>query len=103
MNCQICGDRGVLRMRYRDGSPDDYGVCQCEPGQVLRNDRNADKATGYSLWMLWAAARGITYERVCLIEELLEDAELAKIPAAEGPSMVSRVADAVRTTKRPRL
>lgn len=100
--CPVCGDKGVCRVRYHDGAPDDYGVCRCAAGQALRDDRNAGVHTGYPLWMAWAARRGINQEHVGMVEDLLGIEQLATIPPADPRPTGSSIADALRT-KRPRL
>jgi hypothetical protein len=103
VNCPVCGDQGVLRVRYRDKSPDDFGVCLCAAGQALRVTKNARKDTDIPLWFLWAAQRGIPGARICRIEELLDRKELAAIPQGEAVDSVNAIADAMRTAPRPRL
>lgn len=77
MTCPLCGDRGVIRVRYHDGSPDDFGICRCARGLELRAPSH-----GYPLWWVWAARKRVAHERVFYVEELLEDDELTAIPAA---------------------
>jgi hypothetical protein len=102
MTCPICGDKGLVRIRYHSGDPDDFGVCRCETGQWYRDDRNAvGRPTGYPRWMIWAAQTQVPHERIALVEELLDDDELALIPTAtERPSL--SIAEVMRT-RRPRL
>lgn len=102
MNCPVCGDKGVVRVRYRDDSPDEFGVCLCAVGVVLRNDKNAGKRVGYPLWLPWAAREQVDLTRVLMVEQLLDDAELAQIPRAKEPQAVS-IAEAMNVNKRPRL
>lgn len=103
MNCPVCGDKGVVRVRYRDDSTDDFGVCLCGIGQGLRHDRNAlGKALNYFLWHIWAAREQVELSRMFMVEELLTDDELAAIPRAEMPAKTS-IAEAMNVNKRPRL
>ncbi len=102
MSCPLCGDKGVFKICYRDGSPTHYAVCLCQPGLALRNDRNANRRTGYPLWMAWAAAERIDCQSVVMAEELLDDTELAQIPRGPITTGTSEIADAMRT-RRARL
>lgn len=102
MTCPICADKGVTRVGYHDGSPTDYGICLCGEGQRLRNDRNAGRATGYPLWMVWAAQNQIPHERIAMVEDLLEDDALATIPRDDDALSPSTIADVMQTRK-PRL
>ena len=110
MSCPVCADRGIARIRYHSGDPDDFGVCLCAAGRPYRSERNgAGDLTPYGLWQVWAARAQVDPGRVFMIEELLDDAELAAIPRAGGAaavigtSSVTSITDAMRTTKRPRL
>lgn len=104
MSC--CNGKGVVRFRYHDGSPDEFGICLCQEGLELRDDHNAGRHTGYPLWNIWAAERQIPFERVGPIEEFLDDQELAAmfpdyqpgVPAASS----NQIAEAMRT-RSPRL
>jgi hypothetical protein len=103
MNCPVCGDRGVMRVRYQDGSLDDFGVCLCSAGMALRNDRNAVwKPLGYPLWHVWATREQVDLSRVLMVEQLLDEGELAQIPRGWLPQPVS-IAEAMNVNKRPRL
>jgi hypothetical protein len=93
MTCPICVDRGIVRVRYRDGSPDDFGVCRCVMGLRYREERD-----GCAVWMLWAAREQVPHEQVFLVEELLEDDELARIPVPAQRRVVS-IADAMDRDK----
>jgi hypothetical protein len=102
MSCPICAGKGVTRVNYHDGSPTDYGICLCEAGQILRSDRNAGRSTGYPLWMVWAAEREIPHERIAMVEDLLDEHELATIPREKTSASRRAIAD-VMISKRPRL
>jgi len=102
VTCRMCGDKGVFKICYRDGSPTHYAVCLCQAGVRLRDDRNAGRHTGYPVWMAWAAQRGIEMQSVVMVEELLDDAELAQIPRGGTPRPATTIADVMRT-RRPRL
>lgn len=102
MTC--CGGKGVIRIRYRDGGPDAFGVCLCAAGLRLRDDRNAGRHTGYPLWNVWAAQRGIDFDAVLMIEDLLDRVELiGMFPAAapmDPPALKpGAIAEAMRTHK----
>jgi hypothetical protein len=78
MNCAACEDRGVIRFRYHDGSPDEFGVCLCRAASGLRSNANAGKRTGIYGWHVWAAREQIDPARVFLVEELLDDDEMVR-------------------------
>jgi hypothetical protein len=94
-----CKGLGIVRIRYRDGSPDDFGVCICAAGQSMRDDTNSGKHTGYARWQIWAAREKVLPERVFMLEELVDADEL---PVVEIPKQVDAIAAAGRTRK-PRL
>jgi hypothetical protein len=103
VTCPVCGDKGLVRIRYEDGSPDDFGVCRCAVGQTMRNTRNGGRETGYSLWEVWAAREQVDPKQICLVEDLLEPHELARIPAPTAPAVAtSGIRDAMQT-RRPKL
>jgi len=103
MTCPICAGLGMVRVRYHDGSPDDFGICQCEGGQALRAASNARPGrTGWPLWTAFAASRDIPLERVSMVEDLLEEDDLARIPVAPAVGSRGSVA-ATMQTRRPRL
>lgn len=79
MSCPSCGDKGVIRVRYHDGSPDDYAICLCAVGLRMRDDTNGWKKTGYALWQVWAAREQIDPSRVWLLEELSTAQEIADL------------------------
>lgn len=101
MTCQACADRGIIRLRYRDESPDEFAVCACDAGQRLRTDRNTSH-TVLPLWRIWCAREGITEERVVMVEDVLDDEQLAAISTARPTIDRSSIADAMQT-RRPRL
>lgn len=109
MNC--CNGKGVVRFRFHSGEPDEYGICLCPAGLELRNDVNARRHTGYPLWNIWAAQRGIDFDRVGMLEEFLDELELAALfpnyqhedSTAPAPNVsTDQIADAMRT-RAPRL
>lgn len=103
MTCPLCGDKGVMRVRYHDGSPDAFGLCRCAIGLQMRSDRNAvGRHTGIPLWWIWAAQAKVDHSQVFHVEELLDDQELAGIPDTSAMPTTNNIADAMRT-KRPRL
>lgn len=103
MTCPVCGDKGVMRVRYHDDSPDAFGLCRCEVGLRLRSDKNAvGRSTGMPLWWVWAAEHQVNHAQVFNVEELLSDEELARIPAVSSAPQTQQLADTMRT-KRPRL
>lgn len=73
--CPHCGDKGMIRVPWSD-APDDFAICLCAVGMLMRDDRNAGKRTGYALWQVWAYREQIDPSRVFLIEEILTPAEL---------------------------
>lgn len=98
MSCPICGDRGVVRVRYRDGSPDDFGVCRCAAGERLRQLRRAAQVT--PLWQAWAARERVSPDAMVMAEDVLDEEELARIPRAESaPQASSSIAAAMQTQK----
>ena len=97
MSCPICGDCGVVRVRYRDGSPDDFGICLCAAGARLRRLRRVAQET--PLWQAWAARERVNPDAMAMVEELLDEAELARIPQAERGPVPSSIASAMQTHK----
>lgn len=75
MTCTTCGDRGVVRVNWKDAD-EDYGVCLCLAGAGLRSERNAGKPC-VAGWRVWAAQRGVGPARVVMIEDVLSPSELA--------------------------
>jgi hypothetical protein len=103
MTCPVCKGQGVVRVRYQDESPDDYGVCLCGDGLRLRVTRNANTETAYPLWLLWAAQRQIDQDHICRVEELLSKDELKDIPKPPDISTESDAIAAAMQTQKPRL
>jgi hypothetical protein len=109
-DCLQCNDKGVIRLRYEDGSPDDFAICLCEAARWFRSSQNGrGRHNDIPCWELWAAANGIDREHVALVEEFLEPDEIAaRFPwlvdtEPEPTSSVSAITDAMRTQPRPRL
>lgn len=103
MACPVCADKGLVRISYRSGEPDEFALCLCAAGAAWRNDRNAGRQT-FPLWHLWAAREEVEQERVGPIEEFYESDELARMfphlsaPAAAVASSLNEnaVIEAVR-------
>jgi len=100
-SCQVCGGTGIVRVRYHDGAPDAFGVCLCPAGRTMRNSKNAGKQTGVPLWLVWAAREQVDPAQIVMVEELLDDDELARIPRT-GTRPAATIAAAMQTRK-PRL
>lgn len=108
MSCQACGDKGIIRLRYHDGSPDEFGVCVCQAARWYRSDMNAGAHTGIFGWQVWAYREQVDPSRVFLIEELLDDDEMARTfpdwqPDAPIATSADDIAAAMRTRPGPRL
>lgn len=101
MTCPICGDKGMVRVRYRGGEPDEYGVCRCAEGQHLRIVTGKRNGPGWPAWTWTAVARGIPFEQVFMVEDILDEEDLARIPTAPSPTEPS-IASAMQTQKRRR-
>jgi hypothetical protein len=93
MNCPHCADKGIIRLKYHGGEPDEFAICLCSAGLAWRCDRNVGRAT-YPLWHVWAAREQVEQARVGLVEEFFEDAELRAL----FPSCAARTP---RTTPAP--
>ena len=78
MTCTVCGDKGILRLKYHGGEPDEFAICQCAAGQAWRCEQNGHRRT-YPLWHVWAAREQVEHERIGLIEEFFENSELARM------------------------
>lgn len=76
MTCTACGDRGIFRVSYHDGSPDDYAICLCAAGERMRIAKNNGRSVTPQ-WAVWAHQAGIDPARVAPMEDLLTDEELA--------------------------
>lgn len=87
MSCR-CGEKGLLRIRYESGDPDDLAICTCRRGQFYRQTFAQHPQAFYA----WVPDVGY----VGLIEEF--DDEPA-IEQAEDESFLA----AGRTVKPPRL
>jgi hypothetical protein len=98
--CGLCGDKGIVRVRYESGEPDDFAVCRCAVGIRMRTTQNAGRETGYALWEVWASREQVDPERIFLIEDVLPElavpSELKLVAARE-----SALLNASR--KKPRL
>lgn len=109
MTCQACQDKGIIRLRYHDGSLDEFGVCVCEAARWYRSDMNAGKHTGFFGWQVWAHREQIDPARVFLIEELLDADEIARQfpdwakPDETVAASATDIAAAMRTKPGPRL
>ncbi len=105
MTCPRCGDHGVFKVGYRDGSPTQFAICLCTAGLRMRDDRNAHRHTGSPLWMPWAASHQIPFDRVVMAEDVMDEAELAMVPrqdASAPAASATMIAEAMRT-KRAKL
>lgn len=76
MTCPHCADKGIIRMKFHSGEEDQFALCLCAAGQAWRNTQNAGRTT-YPLWHVWAAREQVPHERIGLIEEWNDEAELA--------------------------
>jgi hypothetical protein len=90
MNCEVCSDKGIVRVNWAD-APDDYAVCLCEEGLRLRVDRNHGKTVS-TLWMVWCAREQIDPSRMFLIEEVLTPDELTERELRKPPVSMNREA-----------
>jgi hypothetical protein len=97
VTCPLCADRGLVRVRYHDGAVDDFGICLCLAGQRYRSDPNV----GYPMWQLWAAREQVDLAHVWMVEDLLDEAELASVPRGQATTTAPTIAGVMRT-KRPR-
>jgi len=78
MACLACGDKGLLKINWAD-APEDYALCLCMVGQMMRSRQNISgrKATdGYPLWMLWCERERVAHDRVVKLEDALTADEL---------------------------
>jgi hypothetical protein len=86
MGCPVCNDKGLSRVCYRNGEPDDFAICLCDAGRVLRTTRNARRTTN-PLWHAVAAQRQIPIDAVHPLEDLYDAAELAVLfPYGTAPA-----------------
>lgn len=99
MTCLQCAGKGVFKVCYHDGSPTDYAICVCADGMRLRNDRNAQRPTGFPLWLAWAAAAGVDASAVVMAEEVLDEHELSIIPREAQTLPQSSIAAAMQTRR----
>src|SRR5262245_10890274 len=103
MTCPVCQDHGAVRVRYLDGTPDDYALCLCPVGLGLRLDIDGrGRRTKTPRWMPWAAALGLPFDRVGFLEDLIDPADLATTTYPPAAPPASRIAQAVRTRRAPR-
>jgi hypothetical protein len=74
MTCSTCADRGLVKVNWND-APEDYAVCLCPAGELLR----AVQVKGQQpAWRLEAARRGLDLERVVMLEDVCTPEELAQ-------------------------
>jgi len=105
--CPVCGDKGLVRVRFESGEPDRFGICLCEWGERLRVARNGRHATN-PLWQAVAAQRGIPLEAVVPLESLYDPEELAPLfpalapPAPPAETLEAALIAAGRTRRRGR-
>jgi hypothetical protein len=97
--CSLCGDKGMVRVRYESGDTDDLAICRCPVGVRMRTTQNAGRETGYALWEVWASREQIDPDRIFLIEDLMP--ELVIPESAVVASRESALLNASR--KKPRL
>ena len=74
VSCVHCADKGLTCLNWAD-APEDYAVCLCKAGQLMRQTGNHRKAT-VPLWRVWCAKWQVDPERVLLIEDVLSADEL---------------------------
>jgi hypothetical protein len=67
MTCATCGDKGIVRVRYEGGDPDEFALCLCAAGMAWRCDENAGRKT-YPLWHVWAYQNQVAHDRIHPIE-----------------------------------
>lgn len=108
MNCQACADKGIIRLKYHNGTPDEFGICVCSAGRWYRSDVNAGKHTGFFGWQVWAYREQVDPTRVFLVEELLDAAEMARMfpawqPEAPVGASTTHITEAMRTRPGPKL
>lgn len=103
MSCPLCDGKGVVRVKYESGEPDDFGVCVCGIGRQMLETRNAGRDTSFALWQVWAAKEQIDPETIFDLTDLLPPELLrqhSSVPRPEG-SRESALLNASR--KRPKL
>lgn len=83
--CAVCGDKGLVRVKYHGGEPDEFALCLCASGMAWRNDQNTGRQT-YPLWHVWAAREQVEHDRVGPIEDFYEPEEIAGMFPAPLPS-----------------
>jgi hypothetical protein len=100
--CGLCGDKGIVRVCYHSGEPEDFGVCVCPIGRHLLETRNAWTDTGIALWQVWASREQIPVERIFDLWDLMPADELGGgKPISIVKSRESALLNASR--KKPRL
>jgi hypothetical protein len=107
MSCTVCGDKGIVKVCYEDGTPADYAVCLCPASAWYRSDVNAGKHTGSYGWQVWAAREQIQPDCVFGLEDVYEPSELATmvLAALKEPTAETREAALIaagKTKKRTR-
>lgn len=103
MNCPLCGDHGIVRMKDHEGGEDEFAICLCAHGMAWRSDRNAvGNPSGYPKWLLWAAREQVNPALIVMVEDVADEADLARIPQPGSRPQTNAIADAMRT-RRARL
>lgn len=73
MTCPTCGDRGLVKVNWKD-APEDYAVCLCPTGELLRAMSTRGQLAA---WHVAAARMGIDSARVVMLEDVCTPEELA--------------------------
>lgn len=76
MTCSSCQDKGIIRLNWAD-APEDFALCLCRVGQVMRSDVNHGRKTS-PRWYAWCGMNNVDVSRVVLIEDVLTPAELSE-------------------------
>jgi len=73
-----CGDRGLLKIGYQDGTPFDVAICRCATGRRFRLMPIA----------VLAGILGLPEDRVRPLEELSEPDDPWTVPIAAAPDFL---------------
>lgn len=87
MNCEVCGDLGMLVLEWAD-APYDFAICLCPAATWYRSNENAGRTVSAFGWQVWCAIYGVDQARVFKLEAVYSATELAAV----GLSVQSQVA-----------
>jgi hypothetical protein len=78
MNCEVCGDLGMLVQPWTDAEPD-FAICLCPAADWYRSDENRGRKVAAHGWQVWCAVHQVDPARVFRLEDIYSAKELAAV------------------------